>query len=272
MATSVATSATLHLRGPDVSASSEPGNIITQRADGSYCVKPPSIDYQHMFSTYGSLGPYGDLSVVTADQPGNIKRPPADVQIAEYKGGQYSLKTSVAAQRHAQEVSRQHAAASGSGTHWGPPPVTKYEVYGASNTPRRDYGQKPAVLYQGYWSSRWGNHRSLVVLGSMSQVRGKEFLSGYIEFDVTHTFRGSGATFFFGVHTHGSPPGRFSAELPNAVSVHAAVGNNRRVNISTAMGRVLVARGTGITVGPAPSNNQSYYGMVTNIRVHLVVR
>jgi len=131
-------------------------------------------------------------------------------------------------------------------------------TYGSDGERRND-----SYAYYGYYSSTWGNQRSLVGFDVPNEVKNADSITS-IRFKIynRHHYLNSGGRIYLGTHDYSSRPGTWDGSrvdeqindyaAPKPGWVDETLGSNFR--------DAFKAGAKGIALGPGPSNSQSYYG------------
>ncbi|UTN93030.1 minor tail protein [Streptomyces phage Marky] len=123
-------------------------------------------------------------------------------------------------------------------------------------------------MYQGYYSSTWGNNKSIIMFNSATiaaDLVGKTITGVTLKFKTQFSYYNAGLTAVIGTHnTSGTtvPASWPSGTKSNRVTKKPCVaGTTYSVSLGTTIGNELKA-GTakGIIFGPGPSTSKDYYG------------
>lgn len=125
-------------------------------------------------------------------------------------------------------------------------------------------------MYQGYYSSTWGNNRSAIMFNYSSiasALSGKTITGCTLTFKTQFSYYNAGMTVVIGTHNTGATtaPSTWSGitgEKTNRVKkTSCSAGNSYTVSLGTTIGNEFKA-GTakGIVFGPGPSTSKDYYG------------
>jgi len=137
--------------------------------------------------------------------------------------------------------------------------------FGASGSTHSD-----SQMYQGYYSSTWGNNRSAIMFdytAIQTALTGKTITGCSIKFKTQFSYYNAGLTAVVGTHNTASTsrPANWDAvvgEKTNRVRKSGcAAGETTTLSLGTAIGNEFKA-GTakGIVFGPGPSTSKDYYG------------
>ena len=123
-------------------------------------------------------------------------------------------------------------------------------------------------MYQGYYSSTWGNNKSIIMFNSATiaaDLVGKTITGVSLKFKTQFSYYNAGCTAIVGTHnTSGTtvPASWPSGTKSNRASkTGCAAGETTTLSLGTTIGNEFKA-GTakGIIFGPGPSTSKDYYG------------
>ena len=134
------------------------------------------------------------------------------------------------------------------------------QTYRGNNTKRTDTTR----MYQGYYSSSYGNHKSLMCFDETGTVRnelqGARIVEVKLWLQNDHWYWSSGGTIFIGTHNHKTKPNTYSYTQTNIVSQHFNRNEGRWVTLPSYVGEYIRdGKITGFTLHSS-SNDKSYYG------------
>jgi hypothetical protein len=142
--------------------------------------------------------------------------------------------------------------------------ATAGRAYGASGSTHSD-----SQMYQGYYSSTWGNNRSAIMFdytAIAAALAGKTITSCSVKFKTQFSYYNAGMTAVIGTHNTASTSrvayGSLVSVKSNRVKkTSCKAGSTYTVSLGTTIGNEFKA-GTakGIMFGPGPSTSKDYYG------------
>lgn len=163
--------------------------------------------------------------------------------------------------------------------------ATWTRTYEGNNTTDFDGEDSAGTLYQGYYSSRHGNHRSLIgfdYAAIQTALSGATIVSVKFTYRMKHTWSPDGATVYVSSHSYTSKPSTWSSGSVNQDEYHSSgnkEGSTYVKTLPTSVGTDF-KNGTirGLGFGPAPSNSASSYycymygGETSSSRPHLTIQ
>lgn len=141
------------------------------------------------------------------------------------------------------------------------------QSYKSNNTPSSLGSGFADDLYYGYGDSFNGNQRSMAGWGLPGDIVNC-YAVDRVELHIynKHTWNNSGADCWFGVHGWTGVPGTFQQSAGGLAVYHMSKPGWLDVDATGWLAGQLRAGAKGITLGPAPSNANAYYGYAAGVR------